>query len=108
AGFAGYLTKPVREAHLRECLATVMGAAEIAPLVTRHTIEEARERKLARVLLCEDNDVNQLVAVRTLERLGYLVDVAANGRQAIEACGRGSYAAVLMDCQMPEMDGFEA
>jgi PAS domain S-box-containing protein len=108
AGFAGYLTKPVRESHLRECLATVMGAADVSPLVTRHTIEEARERKLARILLCEDNDVNQLVAVRTLERLGYVVDVAANGRQAVEACARGPYVAVLMDCQMPEMDGFEA
>jgi CheY-like chemotaxis protein len=60
------------------------------------------------VLLVEDNSINQLVASRMLERRGFSVDVAANGRQAIEMFQRGGYAAIFMDCQMPELDGYLA
>ena len=108
AGFDGYLTKPVRQSHLLDTLATVMGAEgaeQSAPIVTRHLLPE-RERP--RVLLAEDNDISQRVAVAMLQRIGYRVDVAGNGEEAIAAVGRGHYAAVLMDCQMPVLDGYEA
>jgi CheY-like chemotaxis protein/HPt (histidine-containing phosphotransfer) domain-containing protein len=120
AGVAGYLAKPVREGHLKICLAKVLTdgsmGAHMAPdldlprrrLVTRHTLSESIPGDHNRVLLAEDNEVNQRVAVRMLEKLGLRVDVAANGRQALEALEAMRYDLVLMDCQMPEMDGFEA
>jgi CheY-like chemotaxis protein len=69
---------------------------------------EALPSKKLRLLVAEDNVVNQRIAVRVLERLGYVVDVVADGAQAVAACERERYAAVLMDCQMPDVDGFEA
>ena len=77
-------------------------------LLTRHTLKEAAIAARARVLVAEDNIVNQKVAVRQLEKFGCRADVVANGLEAVEAVSRISYAAVLMDCQMPEMDGLEA
>jgi len=115
AGIAGYLTKPIRPSQLYDCLATVMGApaepiagASPPPLVTRHTLKEARSRRRRRILVADDNETNQMVAVRMLQRLGYEADVAANGLDVVEALTRIPYNVVLMDCQMPEMDGFEA
>ena len=107
-GIAGYLTKPVRQSHLFDCLATVMGQESPPALVTRHRLVEARRRARAHLLVAEDNPVNQKVATKTLENLGYRVDVAANGAEAVRAVADGPYAAVLMDCQMPVMDGFQA
>jgi CheY-like chemotaxis protein len=111
AGYAAYLTKPIQEGRLYECLLAVLApqvADAPAPLITRHSLAEAKTQGATRILLAEDNVINQKVATRMLEKLGYRVDVAANGKEALEALGRIGYAAVLMDCQMPEMDGFAA
>jgi PAS domain S-box-containing protein len=110
-GISAYLTKPVDEADLYDCLVEVLGEgtrARAPHLVTRHTLRELRPPAGACVLVAEDNEVNQKVAVRILEKLGWRVEVAENGREALEACARTAYDAVLMDCQMPGMDGYEA
>jgi two-component system, sensor histidine kinase and response regulator len=117
AGIAAYLTKPVRQSQLFDCLMLVMGTPTEAarpspratrPLINRHRLAEAKARTHPRVLVAEDNRVNQKVAVRLLEKLGYRADVAANGHEVVEALARIPYAVVLMDCQMPRMDGYEA
>ena len=112
-GIAAYLTKPVRQAELRAVLETIMGrtgsgAQHGDTLVTRDTLHEAALKERIPVLVAEDNPINQKVAVRILEKLGYHADVASNGAEALEALGRKEYSAVLMDVQMPEMDGYEA
>ncbi|HJQ27712.1 MAG TPA: response regulator, partial [Rubrobacter sp.] len=113
-GFAAYLTKPVRQSKLYDAIATVVGSAPSpadVPLVERRGAGKdstrARER-LIRVLVAEDNQVNQRVAAMMLQRLGYFADIAANGLEAVEALSRVPYSAVLMDVQMPEMDGYAA
>jgi CheY-like chemotaxis protein/HPt (histidine-containing phosphotransfer) domain-containing protein len=112
-GFSAYLTKPVRQSQLYDCLATVVGrAVAVAPssrstLITRHTLNEARRRSV-RILLAEDNPTNQEVALRVLEKLGYFADAVANGQEALASLEKIPYDIVLMDVQMPVMDGFEA
>jgi len=105
-GIAGYLVKPVGAAELVEAAAAVLGSVSPDGLVTRHTIEE--NRRPLHILLAEDNPVNQEVAAAMLRKRGHSVDIAENGRQAVEAVGRNRYDMVLMDIQMPEMDGYEA
>ena len=123
-GFAAYLTKPVRQSQLFDAIATVMSmpldtatgessVSEEEQIVTRYNLKDARgdahaRPSRSRVLVAEDNAVNQKVAVMMLERLGYHADVAANGQEAVDSLSRVPYAAVLMDVQMPEMDGYEA
>ncbi|HEY7642983.1 MAG TPA: response regulator [Steroidobacteraceae bacterium] len=113
-GFAGYLLKPVIQRDLIACLMLVLAKNAEAwhlrsqPLVTRHQLQEQRRHGRNRILLAEDNPVNQKVAQRLLERLHYRVDVVANGRAAVEAWLSGRYDLILMDCQMPELDGYEA
>lgn len=114
AGFSAYLTKPIRESQLMDCVATVMGAVKQAgsevkiPLITRHSLEEAKRRAAAHILVAEDNAINQKVASRWIERLGYKCDIVDDGAKAVQAVLQKDYALVLMDGQMPEMDGFEA
>jgi CheY-like chemotaxis protein len=111
-GVAAYLLKPIRQSELREAIARVLGAREMPgaiPLVTRFSLHDAREpERVLRVLLAEDNAVNRLLATRLLEKRGHKVVVATNGREAVDALDRGGFDLVLMDVQMPEMDGFEA
>jgi two-component system sensor histidine kinase/response regulator len=109
AGIDGYLAKPVRQSQLFDCLALVTGETSAPrPVVTTHRLAEARTQARARILVAEDNPVNQRVAARTLEQLGYLVDIADDGAAAVQAVASTTYAAVLMDCQMPGMDGYAA
>jgi PAS domain S-box-containing protein len=112
AGFSGYLTKPMRQDQMRDCLSLVLGRDTLdskpaGPIVTRHVIAEVTDVK-KRVLLAEDNTVNQMVAVALLKKLGLAVDVVANGSEAVRALEQIPYDMVLMDCQMPVMDGYEA
>ncbi|MDD5295663.1 MAG: response regulator [Rhodocyclaceae bacterium] len=111
AGFDAYLTKPLKEAHLRRCLSALRGEKRepgaAAQLITRHVLEESRQRDL-HILLVEDNGTNQKVAVAILQRYGCRVDVAENGQEALDILNRTPYDLVLMDCQMPVMDGLEA
>jgi PAS domain S-box-containing protein len=111
-GVSAYLLKPIRQSELREAIARVLGARqqnETVPLVTRFSLGNARDgSQVLRVLVAEDNLVNQRLIVRLLEKRGHRVTVAANGREALDALGKESFDLVLMDVQMPEMDGFEA
>jgi CheY-like chemotaxis protein len=116
AGLASALVKPVRASQLFDAISRVLsrteGVAEPLRVATRDGGSSAPERSAAvmsaRILVVEDNPVNQQVACGWLRKLGYRADVAGNGFEALEALERIPYAAVLMDCQMPEMDGFEA
>jgi len=112
-GFSAYLTKPVKQSQMYDCLATVLGNAihhdteQPPPLVTRHTISEA-QRLRVRILLADDNVTNQQVALGMLGKMGYRADAVADGREVILALETVPYDIVLMDVQMPVMDGFEA
>jgi CheY-like chemotaxis protein len=120
-GVSAYLVKPVRLSLLYECLVTVIGSPMIEPtgrhsagsppdkpLVTRHTLKETAALTRCRVLIVEDDEINQKIAVRMLEKLGCRADVAANGQEAVEAVSGTNYSLIFMDSQMPEMDGFQA
>jgi CheY-like chemotaxis protein/HPt (histidine-containing phosphotransfer) domain-containing protein len=109
AGIEAYMSKPVRQSELFDCLATLMGRdARETGLLTKHSLSEGRPAFPARILLAEDNPVNQEVQTCMLENLGCRVDVAADGQDALAALDRGTYDLILMDCQMPVMDGFTA
>ena len=112
-GFAAYLTKPVKRTQLFDCLVTVFGSKprqaplEEPQIITRHTIAEEK-RGRSRILVAEDNIINQKLALRLLEKFGYHADAVANGQEAVKALEIIPYDIVLMDVQMPEMDGLEA
>ncbi|HXU19157.1 MAG TPA: response regulator [Verrucomicrobiae bacterium] len=111
-GVSAYLLKPIRQSELREAIARVLGAREqtgAIPLITRYSLADAREPGASlQILVAEDNAVNQLLVRRMLEKRGHRVSVVNNGREVLKAIENESYDLVLMDVQMPEMDGIEA
>ncbi|MDD5287056.1 MAG: response regulator, partial [Desulfuromonadaceae bacterium] len=108
-GIEAFLSKPVRQSRLLNCLLQIMSApTEAADKQTLEARHEKPSRFNAHLLLVEDAPVNRELGRIMLENLGCRVDTAWNGREALEAIERQSYDLVLMDCQMPEMDGYEA
>jgi PAS domain S-box-containing protein len=112
AGFAAYLNKPIKPSQLFDALMSILGDQPVhVPQrgVARSEMDpDMARRHPLRILLAEDNVVNQKVATRLLAQMGYRADVAANGLEAVAAIERQPYDVVLMDVQMPELDGFEA
>src|SRR5439155_2911410 len=104
-----YLTKPVRQAQLRAALLSLLGqkVTEAGTLVTRYSLQKSHAGEGMQILLAEDNVVNQQLAVRLLQKRGHRVVVAGNGKEALRALAAQAFDVVLMDVQMPEMDGFE-
>jgi two-component system, sensor histidine kinase and response regulator len=108
-GISAYLTKPVRQRELFDAICTLLrthSEHKSEPLVTRHSLRETRNR--IRILLAEDNPVNQKLALRLLEKRGYQVAVVGDGQAAVNQLNGDSFDVVLMDVQMPVMDGFAA
>jgi signal transduction histidine kinase/DNA-binding response OmpR family regulator len=108
-GISAYLMKPIRQRELLDAICELLKTGPktgAAALLTRYTLQE--EKHHYRILLAEDNAVNQTLAVRLLEKRGYVVSVAGDGLAAVEALKNGQFDLVLMDIQMPGMDGFEA
>jgi PAS domain S-box-containing protein len=117
AGIAAYLPKPVRQAQLYECVIEVIsrsrgGPSPVVELVTQHSLRETKlENKVfstVRILIAEDNPINQLVALGQLENLGYRAESVVNGVEVLAYLEHTDVDIILMDCQMPEMDGFAA
>jgi signal transduction histidine kinase/CheY-like chemotaxis protein len=113
-GFDAYLTKPIKQSQMFNAIVSVFGKKmehkenpEKAQIITRHTLAENQQHG-PRILLVEDNAVNQKVALIHLRKMGYTADVSNNGLEGVEAVKNGNYDVVIMDIQMPEMDGYEA
>ena len=112
--FSAYLAKPVRQSQLFDTLVSLLAQRHEARAPERRTAAapkidgELAARHPLRILLAEDNVVNQKLALRILQQMGYRADLASNGLEAVESVGRQTYDVVLMDVQMPEMDGLEA
>jgi CheY-like chemotaxis protein len=113
-GFEAYLAKPLGRSMLCDCLQIITGKHASAwkntsmQIITRHTIAEDYKKRTS-ILVVEDNMINQKIALRILDKkLGYYVDAVSNGKEAVELLKMLDYDLVLMDCQMPEMDGYEA
>ncbi len=113
-GFAAHLQKPIKQSELFDCLRIVTGESTNSgkdtsqSIIERHSIDEEHNQRV-QILLAEDNVINQKIALRILDKkLGYTADVATNGREVLESLVKRDYDLVLMDCQMPEMDGYEA
>ncbi len=116
-GYAAYLSKPIHYHHLRQCLTLALGkkgqsketiAQAPSAIITKHTVQELEHQSRIQILLAEDNLVNQKVTLRMLATFGLRADIVENGLEALRALKGKSYDLVLMDCQMPEMDGLAA
>jgi two-component system sensor histidine kinase/response regulator len=111
-GISAYLLKPIRQSELREAIGRVLGAQEqrgAIPLITRFSLHDARDQsEVLRILVAEDNPVNQRLITRLLEKRGHRVVIAPDGKQAVLALAKEAFDLVFMDVQMPEMDGLEA
>jgi PAS domain S-box-containing protein len=105
AGYEEFLHKPVRQSHLYDALIALLHPVSPPPAPKQRA---TRRPGKGRILLAEDNEVNRTIALRLIERAGYRADAVVNGRQAVDAVCEGAYDLVLMDIQMPEMDGIEA
>ncbi len=128
-GFSAYLNKPVKQHELFECLSTVhqipdkrkispstptgtttgttTGTPTGTPIITKHSIAENQPSQV-HILLAENNKINQKVALGSLRKLGFMADAVINGKEAVQALQTTDYNLVLMDCQMPQMDGYAA
>ena len=112
-GFSAYLTKPLKRSQLYDAIVQVSNLGterHIGPsqtIVTKHSVADANKRKI-RILVAEDNMINQQVALNILDKFGYRADAVANGQEAVQALEMIPYDLVLMDVQMPEMDGLKA
>ena len=109
--FAAYLTKPIKPSALYDALAGIFAKNTISPKAdtTKPGIDtELGKRHPLKILVVEDNQVNQKLALRILQQMGYRADIASNGLEAVESVERQTYDVILMDVQMPEMDGLEA
>ncbi len=107
-GVSAYLTKPIDQAALLNAIQIALGARPDSALITRHSLDEARQPRQLKILLAEDNAVNQKLAVTLLSKWGHRVDVAHDGQQALEMSRDRPYDLILMDLQMPVMGGLEA
>ena len=111
SGIQGYLTKPVKQKSLLNAISLILNPErkkkQDEVLVTRHTINQINRYKVD-ILLVEDNAINQKLTTKLLENMGYHCDIAVNGIEAVDAVKKRNYDIILMDCQMPVMNGFEA
>ena len=112
AGFSAYLSKPIKQSRFFDCMALVMdkvpSSAKKILATPRLVSDKTPFAKTGLILVAEDNAVNQKVALLLLKELGFFAHVVGNGKEAVDAVSQSSYSLVLMDCQMPEMDGLEA
>jgi two-component system sensor histidine kinase/response regulator len=112
-GCAAYLTKPVRRSQLFDCLLAVLSSSILggetvkSPLVARHTLSKKKKKK-QRILIVEDNAINLKLALRMVAHFGFMADGCSSGKKALDALSARDYGVVLMDVQIPEMDGIEA
>ena len=109
-GFSGFLSKPVRKDDLLNCIAVVLGLkneAETIPLMTKERVNKSQNNRKPKILLVEDNEMNRKIVIAMLKVQNLTCDVAMNGLEAYQAILRKNYDIVFMDCQMPEMDGYQ-